>query len=453
MERELGAWVLTDLRLGDCFDVLPTLDPESIDSCVTDPPYGISFMGKHWDRGAIEERVGKRDVSHLGRLTGGKDDEGRKITARTASAFATPASAAGAYDFSAKGNRAFQEWCRQWGELAFAAMKPGAHAVVFGGTRTYHRLAAGLEDAGFEIRDTLCWLFGQGFPKSLNLDGEYEGWGTALKPAFEPIVLARKPLAGTVAATVSEHGTGALNINGCRIPVVDREEYEHNHSGDRGHAGTRSKDARGATDLRPGGGSAADARWPANVVVDVDAAALIDEQSGTLVSGANPTRRGSDKFRDVYGDFVGQEECEPKRGLDKGGASRFFYCAKVSRAERNAGLEPSLLNPHGFEPRSLNWSNGEESPGTFQAEGTDRSARNFHPTVKPIALMRWLCRLVTPPGGALLDPFMGSGTTGIAAGLEGFIFTGIEQDESYMRIAEARIAHWLTTPVEAACAP
>lgn len=458
---------MPDLRLGDCFDVLATLEPESVDALVTDPPYGISFMGQHWDSAAIRERVGKRDVSHLGRLTGGSDDQGRKVIARSASAFATPASAAGAYDFTAKGNRAFQEWCRQWGELCFAAMKPGAHAVVFGGTRTYHRLASGLEDAGFEIRDCLQWLFGSGFPKSLDVSkaidamaghlrgvaGErisendsmgganyersqkeapvtaaaaaWQGFGTSLKPAHEPIVLARKPLAGTVAANVLAHGTGALNVGGCRIPIVDVDQYERNHSGDRGHDGTRSMEDRGATDLRPGGGSASDARWPANVVIDEEAAAMLDAQSGVLVSGANPTARSSDKCRDVFGDFAGQRDAHPKRGVDVGGAARFFYCAKVSREERNAGLAlPSLFSQDGPEA-------------------------NRHPTVKPIALMRWLCRLVTPPGGLVLDPFLGSGTTGIAAGLEGFRFLGIEREEQWMRTAEARIAHWLHTRVEA----
>ncbi len=459
---------MPDLRLGDCFDVLATLEPESVDALVTDPPYGISFMGQHWDSFG-----GPGGVGHGKNRVGGREVGGAM-------------KAGDSYDISLRGNRAFQEWCRQWGELCFAAMKPGAHAVVFGGTRTYHRLASGLEDAGFEIRDCLQWLFGSGFPKSLDVSkaidamagaqrevvgrkadrrylspatetsgapmgnisprlnapvnyeragfitapatveaAAWQGFGTSLKPAHEPIVLARKPLAGTVAANVLEHGTGALNVGGCRIPIADRDEYERNHSGDRGHDGTRSMEDRGATDLRPGGGSASDARWPANVVIDEEAAAMLDAQSGVLVSGANPTARSSDKFRDVYGDFAGQRDAHPKRGVDVGGAARFFYCAKVSREERNAGLAlPSLFSQDGPEA-------------------------NRHPTVKPIALMRWLCRLVTPPGGLVLDPFLGSGTTGIAAGLEGFRFLGIEREEQWMRTAEARIAHWLHTRVEA----
>lgn len=412
------------LLLGDCLDRLRDLDDTSIDAVITDPPYGISFMGKHWDRFDIEERVGKRDVSQLWRLSGSKDPgEPRHMTRRTSSAFANGASAAGAYDFSLTGSHAFQAAVEEWATEWLRVLKPGGHAVVFGGTRTFHRLASGIEDAGFEIRDQLQWLFGQGFPKSLNLDGEYEGWGTALKPGYEPIILARKPLDGTVAANMATHGVGALHIAATGIPISDRAEYERNHSGDRGHAGTRGKSSDTATDLRPGGGDAAEERWPANVVLDMDAAALLDEQSGQLVSGANPTRRGSDKFRDVYGDFAGQEECAPKRGVDVGGASRFFYCAKVSAAERNAGCEPSLLTP--------------EAPD-----------RNDHPTVKPLALMRWLIRLVTPEGGVVLDPFLGSGSTACAAVLEGRDMVGIEREEAYMAIARARVAYWSASPVE-----
>lgn len=166
---------------------------------------------------------------------------------------------------------------------------------------------------------------------------------------------------------------------------------------------------------------------------------MVDEQSGQLVSGANPTRRGSDKFRSVYGDFAGQRDCVPARGIDVGGASRFFYCAKASRAERNAGLD-------GFPPKALLWSNGDAAPGTFQSPGTDRLVRNFHPTVKPVDLMRWLVRLITPPGGLVVDPFAGSGTTGIACVLEGFEFVGFDRDAEYVALAEARIRWWAEHP-------
>lgn len=190
--------------------------------------------------------------------------------------------------------------------------------------------------------------------------------------------MARKPLAGTVAANVLAHGTGALNVDGCRI-------------GDGG--GTRASNKR-PIPLMAG-------RWPANVVLDPEAAELVDEQSGELRSGANPTRRGADKFRNVYGAFPGQEECDPARGAEVGGASRFFYCAKTSAAERGHG--------------------------------------NTHPTVKPVALMRWLVRLVTPPGGTVLDPFCGSGTTGIAALREDLSFVGVEREPTYVAIARQRI--------------
>jgi DNA modification methylase len=387
------------VRTADCIEAMAELDECSVDAVVTDPPYGIGFMGREWDVFAparLEELDSRRR---------------RKSTKRTSECWPKKLgdSQGGGpsveYDFSLRGSHAFQAWCETWGGAALRALKPGGHAVVFGGTRTHHRLVAGLEDAGFEIRDTLAWLFGQGFPKSLNVG---DGWGTALKPAHEPIVLARKPLAGTVAATRDEHGTGALNIAACVVDVDDRQAYERNHSGDRGHTGTRGKDKRGSTDLRPGGGSAAEGRWPANVLLDEDAADLLDEQVGELVSGANPTRRKADKFRAVFSPYGGQQECEPKRGVDVGGASRFFYCAKTSKSERHAGT----------------------------ADG------NIHPTVKPLALMRWLCRLITPPGGLILDPFTGSGTTGCAAALEGFGFLGFEREPEYAAVAEARIAHW-----------
>lgn len=422
---------MNDLHAGDCIEVMATFEASSVDAVVTDPPYGISFMGKHWDRFDIERRVGERD--QLGAHHWTTKGTGRQKP-RSESAFANDGSAAGSYDFSSSGTRAFQAWVEIWASECLRLLKPGGHLLSFGGTRTYHRLAAGVEDAGFEIRDQLAWLFGSGFPKSRNLG---DGYGTALKPAHEPIVLARKPLVGTVATNVSLHGVGGLNIDGCRIAIEDRTAYEANHSDDRGHAGTRDAVDRGATDLRPGGGSASDARWPANVILDETAAAMLDEQSGELVSGANPTARGTDKDRGVYGDFAGQTDVEPARGADVGGASRFFYCAKTSRAERNAGLER-------FEKVPLNWSNGDQNPGTFQSDGTDRSARNHHPTVKPIALMRWLARLVTPPGGLILDPFLGSGTTGIAAVLEGFRFVGVEREPDYLSIAQARIRFWET---------
>lgn len=441
----------------------------------------------------------------------------------------------------------FQDWCRLWATECLRVLKPGGHLLAFGGTRTWHRLACAVEDAGFEIRDSIAWLYGSGFPKSLDVskaidkraevntetkrrialvgevirthreakgmeraavslavvgtpsgacwnwehqqlpsaemwpaikrtldipddfDGliegdraqfiaaeravlatrlgtrlavapgqgedrsardlhdtapatpaaeQWQGWGTALKPAFEPVVVARKPLSGTVAANVLEHGTGALNIDGCRIGGDDCDGGHHLNcaSSRQGEASAnRRYTERGGANFAPlpgvRGGSPA-GRWPANVVLDESQAEALDEMSGTLQSGANPTRRGSDKFREAYGDFKGQEDCTPARGADSGGASRFFYVAKAPATER---------------PR---------------VNGT------AHPTVKPLDLMRWLVRLVTPPGGTVLEPFAGSGTTVEACIVEGFRCIAIEKGEEYLPLITQRI-HRQRNPVEA----
>lgn len=296
--------------------------------------------------------------------------------------------------------------------LALSAIRPGGYLLAFGGTRTFHRMTCAIEDAGWEIHDCLSWLYGSGFPKHRS----------KLKPAWEPIIVARRP-----AKQATE-----LNIDACRIEVVD-EDYAKNHSGDRGHGGTR--DTGEVTSIRAGGGSASDGgRWPANVVIDKQTALAIDEQTGILTSNSGkPFRRQPDSNRNAYGAFNGTDY-EGFYG-DSGGASRFYYCAKASRAERDMGLGA------GFERKPLNWSrSGDANPGSFQSEGTDKTARNYHPTVKPLALMRWLCRLVTPANGVVLDPFMGSGSTGCAAVAEGFRFIGIELNAGYLEIARARIA-------------
>lgn len=360
--------------LGDCLDVMPTLEP--VDSIVCDPPYGLKFMGKGWDHGV----------------------PGKPFWA-----------------------------------AALNVAKPGAHLLAFGGTRTFHRLTCAIEDEGWEIRDCLTWLYGSGFPKSLNVG---KGRGTALKPGWEPIILARKPLVGTVAQNLATYGTGAINIDACRI------------AGPKGAGvwGSSNKSVNpertfvGSPDAAEYRSEPHDAgRWPANAALDEAAAVMLNGQSGDLVSGANPTRRGSNKFATTYGDFQGQKECTPSRGSDAGGASRFYYCAKASRAEREMGLE-------GRDRKAMLWSSGTQNPGSFQAEGTDRSSTNHHPTVKPIALMRWLCRLVTPPGGLILDPFAGSGSTGCAAVLGGVRFIGIEKESEYVEIARRRIAACLAQP-------
>jgi DNA modification methylase len=309
---------------GDCREVMAAMEPASVDAIVTDPPYGLAFMGKGWDH-------------------------------------AVPG---------------VEFWSQ-----ALRVAKPGAHLVAFGGTRTFHRLACAIEDAGWEVRDTLSWLYGSGFPKSHN--GPWGG--TALKPAWEPIIMARKPLNGTVAANVAAHGTGALNVDGCRIES-GRDYHDLMVTQGINTAQTSYAFAVDRRTFAPAAG-----RWPANVVLDEDAAAQVGEPS------------------------------------------RFFYTAKASRREREAGLE-------GMPERvAQKWNSGGIAERRME---TAKPLPNVHPTVKPIALMRWLCRLVTPPGGVVLDPFTGSGTTGCAAALEGFGFVGIEREAEYVAIAELRIAHW-----------
>ena len=449
---------MTRLVVGDCRDVVKTMDAESVDAVVTDPPYGLGFMGKEWDDGKsfVERKAAKANTfDHVG---GNHNPVDSRDSQRT----------------KLREGRAYQLWCEQWATECVRVLKPGGYLLAFGGTRTYHRLTCGIEDAGFEIRDSVLWLYGSGFPKSLDVskaidkaagaerevvghhplhrtgghlrhDGEnarpwqaaaaesghggdvtapatpdaerWQGWGTALKPAHEPIVVARKPLQGTVAQNVLEHGTGALNVDGCRIGTESTERTRTprdfglvNDDGWTPTPGTNGSDA---------------GRWPANVVLDETTAELLDEQSGEGES--KPFKSATTTaHREVYSDGKGVDYSG--RGYDDtGGASRFFYVAKASRAERNAGL--------GSDPVHL-WT-PENQP-----------ERNSHPTVKPIALMRYLVRLVTPPGGLVLDPFVGSGTTGIAAALEGLEFIGIDQEREYVDIAHSRLAHWATSHVE-----
>lgn len=415
--------VSVELILGDCLDVLKTLDANSIDSIVCDPPYGLSFMGKDWDHGVP--------------------------------------------------GVAF------W-EAALRVAKPGAMLLAFGGTRTFHRLTVAIEDAGWEIRDCLMWLYGSGFPKShdiskaidkaAGIEGEwvehpqyanrngngaasiygqtnemngrrhvykstsevaqqFNGWGTALKPAYEPIIMAMKPLDGTFANNALVHGVAGLNIDQCRIGTepayTDRPRGPHSPliSQLNGH-GTLSSGGNG--------------RWPANLLLDEEAARLLDEEaarlldemSGALTSGKPGTRTfTTDKT------FAGIRPMGvPETGYgDTGGASRFFYCAKASKRDRDEGLE-------GMELREAHKMSGDEciAEGRTAAKGK-AMARNHHPTVKPTALCRYLVRLVTPPGGTVLDPFLGSGSTLKAATIEGFDGVGIELDAEYLEIARRRI--------------
>lgn len=486
------------LHAGDCIAVMRGMADASVDSIVTDPPYELGFMGKAWDSTGIANSV------------------------------------------------------EMWRE-ALRVLKPGGHLLAFSGSRTYHRMVVAIEDAGFEIRDQIMWLYGSGFPKSLDvskaidkvrddsaeglalgawlkaqreargfkqkdvaalwpsatggltgcvanwetlgkvpkwdqwlqlkafigfgdeMDAEvwrlngrkgtpgneredrevsapasnevfqptqrvinagtpvldaarqWQGWGTALKPAHEPIVVARKPLIGTVASNVLMHGTGAINIDRCRIATS-----ESLNGGAYAAIGGREVSASlsasgmnvpgkvvGADFVQPEG------RWPANVIHDgsAEVVSMFPEASGQ--SGAVTGEEPSSKTNAVYGEFNGRPASQP-RG-DMGSAARFFYCAKTSSEDRHEGLP--MPGPQFSKGSTLR---------DAENLGTSRKG-NFHPTVKPTDLMRYLCRLVTPPGGLVLDPFMGSGSTGKAAVLEGFRFIGIDLEAAHVAIAQARI--------------
>lgn len=372
-----------DIIEGDSREVLTEFADNSIDSCVTDPPYALVSISKRFGaEGAAPAQYGKDGVY-----------------ARASAGFMGKTWDTGKTAF----DPAF------WAEV-LRVLKPGAHLLAFGGTRTYHRLACAIEDAGFEIRDQIGWVYGSGFPKSHNQHGEWEGWGTALKPAWEPIVVARKPLDGTVAANLAAHGVGVLNIDDCRVAMADGETVS---------TGFANSKAAGVNDVHDGWkrpwrkdgeyhagkiNAAVDrtntlGRWPANIIHDGS-----DE-----VLGAFPVTKsgkpGVMRLGKNTGASFGAESHAPGTPMtgfgDEGSAARFFYCAKASRKDRGEG--------------------------------------NSHPTVKPTELMRYLCKLVTPPGGTVLDPFMGSGSTGVAAQDEGFSFTGIEADASYFDIACKRL--------------
>jgi DNA modification methylase len=403
---------------GDSLQKLKDLPTNTIDAVVTDPPYGLAFMGKKWDYDVPSEDL--------------------------------------------------------WREV-FRVMKPGAHLLSFFGTRTYHAGVTRIEAAGFEVRDMLSWLYGSGFPKSLdvskaidkaagaerevigkgnsgpNIRGnkyaqvhgqereqfvvtapatpaaqKWQGWGTALKPANEPIVLARKPLEKglTVAENVLKWGTGALAIDASRIAAKDQHVLDAAVKRMTGNTPKGWKQTSAVA--KP---VSAEGRWPANVLFDEQAAAALDEQSG-------PCKTGGKNIKTDCGDSMfGKRNVRGVMNTDNGsGASRFFYVAKASKRERNAGLAGL---PEKDPPGS---KRSKPAEGRQSALGAPRA--NHHPTVKPLALMQYLIRLVTPPGGIVLDPFMGSGTTGCAAVKLGFQFIGIEREEEYLEIARRRIEFW-----------
>jgi DNA modification methylase len=355
---------------GDCVEVMRGLPANSIDSIVTDPPYGIGFMSKDFDSPS----------KMLGQMSTGHEQRG---------AFAYGGTHSRGY--ADNDNEIFQAWSERWLTEAFRVLKDGGHIIAFAATRTVHRLTVAVEDAGFEIRDQLGWCYYSGFPKSLNISKQieeedlsklWEGWGTALKPAYEPCVLARKPIAEkNVASQVLKTGTGAINIDACRFAYGDPCWIgPQDPVGPRSTAGYQTGGFVGGKLTNPISTVDPQARWPANL----------------------------------------------------------YQCPKPSRSEREEGLE-DLEAIAGFD--AVNRKEGSAGVDNPRA-GAGRTAgevKNFHPTVKPVNLMRWLIRLVTPPNGLVLEPFLGSGTTGVASSLEGFRSIGIEKEESYADICLQRI--------------
>jgi DNA modification methylase len=489
---------------GNNLEVLPTLPDNSVDSIVCDPPYELGFMGKSWDNSGIAYSV-----------------------------------------------ELWQECLR--------VLKPGGHLLAFGGTRTWHRLAVAIEDAGFEIRDNIAWLYGSGFPKSHNISkaidkyllnenlskdllpdeqafcewmqqhsgitisqskevlgsarfitgqveivntatadkphlgrramiptfaawqkikpllaveapewvealvkeppkpamehpnewnsgkgegtagtNEYAGWGTALKPAHEPIVVARKPLTGTVAQNVLEHGVGGINVDACRIGFTDTEtdnrigtDFISNNGDASNNANDNQVPNKHYVQMYKSEG-----RWPANIILDEYTAELLDKQSGVSKSGKAGIRTSDGFNANAYGSGVGIKAGQANGEFgDSGGASRFFYVAKASKRDRNEGLDELPEVRH--SDRNATDGVGGDNP----RNRTNQPKQNFHPTVKPTALMQYLIRLVTPDNGVVLDPFAGSGSTGKAAILENKHFIGIEVTPEYLPIIEGRLTH------------
>jgi len=415
---------------GDCLEVMDTIDKCSVDSVVTDPPYHLT---------SIVKRFGKEDSAPA--------------------QFGTD----GAYARASKGFMG-KEW--DGGDIAFQAntwrkcyelLKPGGHLIAFSGSRTYHRMAVAIEDAGFEIRDQCIWLYGSGFPKSHNVG---DGWGTALKPAHEPMVLARKPLSEkSVADNVMKHGTGAINIDGCRIEGevkhpetmpdfrdqgeqskaaigVDKLSFGQTSNAKRKKVVRKARTADGVwTDDNSGmkseGSEFADAdprgRWPSNIMHDGSEQV---QQIFPTTSSTEVSRQRTHKGIWTAGELADTEQFMPAYG-DHGNASRYFYCAKTSKDERNFGLGGKKASQYSSDGRTKEIENAYQRNKSVSA--------NTHPTVKPVELMKYLVRLVTPKGGLVLDPFMGSGSTGMGAREEDFRFIGIEKEEEYYEIAKARI--------------
>ncbi|WP_244099724.1 DNA-methyltransferase [Burkholderia ambifaria] len=390
--------------------MLKTIADASIDAIVTDPPYHLTTDKKGGTGPASVNLDSPYGRARIGTGFMGMTWDGGDVAMRV----------------------------ETWSEC-LRVLKPGGHLLAFGGARTYHRMACAIEDAGFELRDQIMWIYGSGFPKSKNLDGDWNGWGTALKPAHEPICVARKPLVGTVAANVLQHGVGALNIDACRVPTDEKlgggaeKETTADQKGNEGWTRPWMNDeaARAAHAERVRGNVAKAeslGRWPANVIHDGsdEVLAAFPDAPGQLARASSSSSR---KTQNVYGAMArGSGGAQPHADLDQS-AARFFYCAKASRADRNDGVG-------GSDARAV-----ETNATMRERENADWHARNgnHHPTVKPTELMVYLCRLVTPPGGIVLDPFMGSGSTGKACAREGFGFVGIDLTPEYVEIAAGRI--------------
>ena len=446
---------------------LKRFDDNTFDSCVTDPPYGLEFMGKDWDK-----------------FKNGENIAGGTISTEEGSYWKKRPNIPSFYQLNNTDLLAFQQFTYEWATELYRVMKSGAHILVFGGTRTYHRMACAIEDAGFEIRDMVEWFYGSGFPKSLDIsksidkmkgkerevvgqnlhgvgswmlphkqnhradggtgigyaDGsgkefditvpsseeaiQWDGWGTGLKPAHEPILLARKPISEkNIASNVLKYGTGGLNIDECRIehnePIKETNRDSRGASWNNDNCGFRNEQNKLASASPQG-------RFPANVILDDDAGEMLDEQSGELTTGEmNSTAKGGQ-----YATYGYQYPRKTISHKSKGGASHFFYQAKASQNER--------------------WFYCMICKQTYPMKEKDNHIHNapektkyqylvFHPTQKPEALISYLARLITPPNGKMLDPFLGSGTGLIVADREGFNCTGIDSKREYCLMSHQRL--------------
>ena len=369
---------------GDCIKEMQKLidDGVQVDSVVTDPPYELGFMGRSWDSTGI----------------------------------------------------AFQK--ETW-ELALKLLKPGGHLLAFSASRNYHRMAVAIEDVGFEIRDQMMWLYGSGFPKSMNVgkafdkklgNSEWEGWGTALKPAHEPIVMARKPLSEkSIVDNVLKHGTGAINIDECRVEgKVKRPDTNPDF-----RDVAKKAMAQGGQD-----------KLNFNQITGAKRKKVVRKsrnESGVWTDGNSGMKAEGTQYADAdpRGRFPANVMHD---GLETEWA-KFFYCPKTSKSERNKGLDNfEIKKTKGGGGTSNNtWYEDDVNAASGKFGSEKAPSKNIHPTVKPQQLMQYLCRMVTPKGGTVLDMFMGSGSTGMAAKDEGFDFIGIEKEKEYFEIAEARI--------------